>query len=143
MKKPRLVIPPALTLLMVLNAPAVNMVHPVIAAAPRSRGYTVTPNIAQGKEALNNVPTASAVPARVHRSAAAIEELEWCKSLSTGLVRQLNMDSSHAFVGDFGMNMDAGDNRFMNQFNLGGGTNVNSSNMSDMDLSADWTSVAV
>ncbi|KAG1707459.1 hypothetical protein DVH05_026658 [Phytophthora capsici] len=30
------------------------------------------------------------------------------------------MDSSHAFVGDFGVNMNGGDNRFMNQFNLGG-----------------------
>ncbi|KAL3667526.1 hypothetical protein V7S43_007745 [Phytophthora oleae] len=40
------------------------------------------------------------------------------------------MDSSHAFVGDFGMNMNGGDNRFMNQFNLGG-SGVNNG----MDLS--------
>ncbi|POM69591.1 Histone acetyltransferase [Phytophthora palmivora] len=41
------------------------------------------------------------------------------------------MDSSHAFVGDFGMNMSGSDNRFMNQFNLGGNVNNNSG----MDLS--------
>ncbi|KAL7680615.1 hypothetical protein Plhal304r1_c064g0151681 [Plasmopara halstedii] len=38
------------------------------------------------------------------------------------------MDSSHTFVGDFGLNMNGGDNRFMNQFSLGSGGNV-------MDLS--------
>ncbi|CAI5745724.1 unnamed protein product [Peronospora destructor] len=30
------------------------------------------------------------------------------------------MDSSHAFVGDFGVNMNGGESQFMNQFNLGG-----------------------
>ncbi|KAG7389915.1 hypothetical protein PHYPSEUDO_009173 [Phytophthora pseudosyringae] len=45
------------------------------------------------------------------------------------------MDSSHAFVGDFGMNMNSGDNRFINQFNLGGGANVSSGAMGGMDLS--------
>ncbi|KAG6966894.1 hypothetical protein JG688_00006545 [Phytophthora aleatoria] len=45
------------------------------------------------------------------------------------------MDSSHAFVGDFSMNMNGGDNRFMNQFNLGGGGTVNSGTMGGMDLS--------
>lgn len=38
------------------------------------------------------------------------------------------MDSSQAYVGDFGVNMNGGDSRFMNQINLGGGGNV-------MDLS--------
>ncbi|KAG6963322.1 hypothetical protein JG687_00006635 [Phytophthora cactorum] len=44
------------------------------------------------------------------------------------------MDSSHAFVGDFSMNMNGGDNRFLNQFNLGGGGTVNSGTMGGMDL---------
>ncbi|CAH0480207.1 unnamed protein product [Peronospora belbahrii] len=33
---------------------------------------------------------------------------------------EIIMDSSHAFVGDFGMNINSSDTRFMNQFNLGG-----------------------
>ncbi|TDH73274.1 hypothetical protein CCR75_008140 [Bremia lactucae] len=41
---------------------------------------------------------------------------------------QNSMDSSNAFVGDFGVNMYGGDNRFMNQFDSSGGGNV-------MDLS--------
>lgn len=42
------------------------------------------------------------------------------------------MDSSHAFVGDFGVNMNRGDNRFMNQFDVGGST---SAGVAGLDLS--------
>ncbi|KAG3174345.1 Histone acetyltransferase [Phytophthora cactorum] len=72
----------------------------------------VTPNIAKDKE----------------------KSFPWYTSSSTGLVRQAIMDSSHAFVGDFSMNMNGGDNRFLNQFNLGGGGTVNSGTMGGMDL---------
>ncbi|KAL4110687.1 hypothetical protein PRIC1_002378 [Phytophthora ramorum] len=48
------------------------------------------------------------------------------------------MDNSHAFVGDFGMNLN-GDNRFMNQFNLGGNGNVSSGGM-DLSGGLDFSS---